>query len=199
MRSIQDPQFSQLLLRIGDGTEPYVYDDYITIPEDMVIPYRNEPSCLQDFVNHVYPNLESNFSDRTYITNRAILTPKNDSVDEINNFILQYFPEESYKYHSFDSAIDDCNHTYPVEFLNNLTPTGMPPNLLHLKLQCPIILLRNIDPSSGLCNGTRLICKSFRPNLIEAEIVTGQCSGKIVFIPIIPLQPSKSDKYPIHF
>lgn len=75
----------------------------------------------------------------------------------------------------------------------------MPPNLLHLKLQCPIILLRNIDPSSELCNGTRLICKSFRPNLIEAEIVTGQYSGKIVFIPRIPLQPSKSDKYPIQF
>lgn len=199
MRSINDPQFCEFLLRIGNGSEPYGCDDLIKIPEHMIIPYKNNPSSLEDFVNSVYPNLQTNFSNETYITGRAILTPKNDFVDEINNFILKHFPGESYTYHSFDSAIDDSNQTYPIEFLNKLTPNGMPPSLLHLKLNCPIILLRNIDPSSGLCNGTRLMCKSFKPNLIEAKIVTGHCSGNTVFIPRIPLQSTKSDKYPIHF
>ena len=33
---------------------------------------------------------------------------------------------------------------------------------LVLKLNCPVILLWNLDPSSDLCNGTRLICRICR-------------------------------------
>jgi ATP-dependent DNA helicase PIF1 len=49
---------------------------------------------------------------------------------------------------------------------------------LKLKLGCPIILLRNIDPASGLCNGTRLVVRGFRRNTIDAEIMVGQHGGK---------------------
>lgn len=45
-------------------------------------------------------------------------------------------------------------------------------------------------PSQGLCNGTRLICKSFQRHVIEAEIATGNKIGKRVFIPRITLIPS---------
>jgi hypothetical protein len=49
-------------------------------------------------------------------------------------------------YHSFDSAMDDPHNYYPPEFLNTLTPNGLPPHVLKLKIGCPIILLWNIDP-----------------------------------------------------
>ncbi|GJX85202.1 ATP-dependent DNA helicase PIF1-like protein [Tanacetum coccineum] len=57
-------------------------------------------------------------------------------------------------------------------------------------------VLRNLDPANGLCNGTRLICKRFDPNVINAEIAGGQHVGVKVLLPIIPLAPSEEDMFP---
>ncbi|KAK8948385.1 hypothetical protein KSP39_PZI004972 [Platanthera zijinensis] len=40
----------------------------------------------------------------------------------------------------------------------------------------------------GLCNGSRLLCRHFSKNIIDAEILTGQHKGKSVFLPRIPLK-----------
>jgi hypothetical protein len=53
--------------------------------------------------------------------------------------------------------VDDPHNYYHEEFLNTLTPNDLPPYVLKLKIGCLVILLRNIDPANGLCNGTRLI------------------------------------------
>jgi ATP-dependent DNA helicase PIF1 len=60
-------------------------------------------------------------------------------------------------YHNFDSAIDDPNNHYPPEFLNSLMPNGLLPHILKFKVNCPVILVRNLDPPNGLCNRTRLV------------------------------------------
>ena len=39
------------------------------------------------------------------------------------------------------------------------------------------MLLRNIDRSSGLCNGTRLIVQELGNNVIGAVVVTGNYIG----------------------
>ena len=46
-------------------------------------------------------------------------------------------------------------HAYPAEFLQQLNAGGLPPALLCLKVGSLVILLRNLDPGEGLCNGTR--------------------------------------------
>ena len=74
---------------------------------------------------------------------------------------------------------------YPVEFLNSLEHTGIPPRKLELKVGLPIILLRNLY-SSGLCNGARLCVKNLYFHLIEATILTGCANVRDVFIPRIP-------------
>ena len=51
-------------------------------------------------------------------------------------------------------------------------------------------LMRNLNPSLGLCNGTRLICKSFASHVIQAEIITGVHSGQAALIPRIIFVPS---------
>ena len=38
--------------------------------------------------------------------NKAILTPKNDCVDEINNLLIKKFLGEVTRYYSFDGTID---------------------------------------------------------------------------------------------
>ena len=52
--------------------------------------------------------------------------------------------------------------------------------------------MRNLNPSEGLCNGTRLICRRFQSRVIDTEIITGPHVGKRVFIPRITLFPSES-------
>jgi ATP-dependent DNA helicase PIF1 len=80
-----------------------------------------------------------------------------------------------------------------------LTPNGIPPHVLKLKIDCPIILLRNLDPANGLCNGTRLVVRTCQRNLIDAEIVLGQHAGKRIFLPWIPLCPSDDQMFPFQF
>jgi ATP-dependent DNA helicase PIF1 len=138
-------------------------------------------------------------SDPNNITSRAILPTKNDCVDRVNLKMINRFQGEQMVYRSFDSAVDDPHNYYPPDFLNTLTPTGLPPHLLKLKINCPIILLRNIDPANGLCNGTRLVVRGFQKNVIDAEIVLGQHAGKRIFLPRIPLCPSDDEMFPFQF
>lgn len=63
----------------------------------------------------------------------------------------------------------------------------MPPHKLVLKYNALIILLWNMNPFEGLCNGTRLFCKDFQRNVIRAEISYGEFAGKEVLLHRIPL------------
>ena len=72
-------------------------------------------------------------------------------------------------YHSFDSMVDDPYNCYPSEFINSLAPNGWPPHELNLKINCPVTLLRSIDPENGPCNGTRLVVQGFQRNIIDAK------------------------------
>jgi ATP-dependent DNA helicase PIF1 len=127
------------------------------------------------------------------------LSTKNENVDKINMRFIDRFSEQEMVYHSFDVVVDDPNNNYPPEFLNSLTPSGLPPHILKLKVNCPVILLRSLDPPNGLCNGTRLIICDFHRNTIDAEIVLGQHAGKRVFLPRIPLCPSDDEIFPFKF
>ena len=113
----------------------------------------------------------------------------------INQEILDTFPGQEVTVHSVDRASDpdegvDHSHVYPVEFLNSLVLSGLP--LAHLKLKqgCPLMLLWNLDPSVGLCNGTRLILIEVRPWVLKCRIMGGKFAGTPVFIPRITLKPS---------
>ena len=63
----------------------------------------------------------------------------------------------------------------------------MPEHKLSLKVGVPIILLRNINPKGGLCNGTRLQITHLGQWIIGAQILTGSFKGRRVMIPRITL------------
>ena len=55
---------------------------------------------------------------------------------EINELMMQEFPGEERLYRSADKLLNnEDSHAYPVEFLNSLTLSGMPPHKLILKLE----------------------------------------------------------------
>ena len=196
IRARTGPWFSDFLLRVGDGDEEAVDESFIRIPDDMTVPYTDETKSKDALIDAIFPSLQINGADSDYIISRAILSTKNQNVDEINDQLIGKFCGDEKAYYSFDEAEDDKNNIYPMEFLNSLTVSGLPPHYLRLKIGCPVILLRNIDPSNGLCNGSRLICRGFQQNVIDAEIVVGQHAGKRVFLPRIPLCPSEDNMFP---
>uniref|UniRef100_A0A8I6WRR5 ATP-dependent DNA helicase n=1 Tax=Hordeum vulgare subsp. vulgare TaxID=112509 RepID=A0A8I6WRR5_HORVV len=199
MRAHNDPWFADYLLRVGNGIEETDDEGNISLPQDICVPPTGDGVDLEKLIDHVFPALDYNMSDPNYMTSRAIIYTKNDNVDKINTRMIERFQGEEKIYHSFDSAEDDPHGYYAPEFLNNLNPNGLPPHALKLKINCPIILLRNIDPANGLCNGTRLVVRGFQRNAIDAEIVLGQHAGRRVFLPWIPLCPSDDDIFPFKF
>ncbi|PWZ18516.1 ATP-dependent DNA helicase PIF1 [Zea mays] len=182
MRAKSDPWFAEYLLRVGGGTEEVNNDGDVRLPDEVCVPYTGDDRDLDRLIDDIYPSLNENMSNTSYITSRAILTTRNDWVDMINMRMIDRFQREQMMYHSFDTAVDDPNNYYPSEFLNTLTPNGLPPHVLKLKIGCPVMLLRNIDPANGLCNGTRLVHAGMR-----------------VFLPRIPLCPSDDEMFPFHF
>lgn len=68
----------------------------------------------------------------------------------------------------------------------------MPPHVLRLKVNQPVVVLRNLDLEEGLCNGTKLICRALHAHFIEAEIASGRCIGNRVYIPRIKLSSKDS-------
>ena len=55
------------------------------------------------------------------------------------------------------------------------------------------MLLRNMNPKYGHCNGTRYIVTAIHgTRLIEAKIIGGDHAGNSILSPRIPIQPSKA-------
>jgi hypothetical protein len=93
---------------------------------------------------------------------------------------------------------DDDQVAFPPEFLHSLHPQGLPPYRLGLKIGCPIIWLRNLNPKLGLMNGTRLIVRQLLQRIIIGETMVGIHRGTRVCIPRIPLAPSDKN-LPVKF
>jgi len=123
---------------------------------------------------------------------RAILTPKNEDVEKLNDIIMDLFPGEERNLLSFDEVEGDAYHLYQHEYLHTISPRGLPPHNLKVKKGSPLMLLRNIDPKSGLCNGTRFLCRGFYMNMLDVEIFTGHHARKRVFLPRIKYKTTES-------
>ncbi|KAL4559204.1 hypothetical protein LXL04_031338 [Taraxacum kok-saghyz] len=199
MRALLDPMFTEFLLEVGNGTRNFEDDDLVTLPTSMLVQNTPEIDSLNVLIECVYPDIYRALNNVPSNLNRAILTTKNIFVDEINDILIQKFPGEEIEYISADETLDPNDQAHYEDFLHSLTPNGMPPHRLVLKTNAPIILLRNMNPTEGLCNGTRLICKEFTRNIIRAEIAFGDFAAKEVFIHRIPLQPSTADQCTVPF
>jgi ATP-dependent DNA helicase PIF1 len=120
-------------------------------------------------------------------------------VDEINVRMIDRFPSKAMVFYNFDSVDDDERNNYPQDFLNSITPNGLSLLKLRIKINCPLILLHNLDPRSGLCNETHLVVKAVDKHILDVEIVNSTHAGDKVFIPRILLSPSEDLSLPFKF
>lgn len=186
---------AEWLLSIGNGDHEDVRLEGDEFPRIRVPPLFQVPSLsIGALINRVYPNLTERFNNGTitsdWLLERAILAPLNSDVHAINATVSQLVPGDEMVYLSSDSvedAADGEDVLYTSEYLASLHPNGFPPHRLPLKVGVPIMLIRNINPKVGMCNGTRMTVVSLSRNLTIGKIMGGRFAGNTVFVPRVDL------------
>ena len=102
---------------------------------------------LRKMADHVYPDLNSNYTKAGWMNGRAILSPTNKQVDQINYLITDSFPGKPAILTSSDDLINASDfQRYNVEYLNALSPPGVPNHRLFIKPGMPLMLMQHLNP-----------------------------------------------------
>ena len=198
--------WSEWLQSIGDGVE----GEQVTIPEELGIGIeadtKKQPMAeldsMKKVIDAVFPDLANNLADPEWLTGRSILTSTNKERHRINEVMVGMAPGKEVLLSSADKVDNEQDaRSFSVEYCNSLDPTGLPRHKIKLKPGVPVMLIRNLDPSNGLCNGTRLIFDHVSPNQrVMYCKIKDEVSGrfKLVAIPRIRLRP-KEKEYPFEW
>lgn len=73
-----------------------------------------------------------------------------------------------------------------------MNPSGLPHHELKLKVGTVVMLMRNLNQTLGLCNGTRMMVTKCLSQCVECEVICGSFVGTRHFIPRMDLCPSDS-------
>ena len=187
--------FCDWLLELGEGRAEGPEDGFVQLPPHLVM-----DADIDAVIDWVFDDLAGRHGDREWMASRAVLAPRNTRVDELNAAVTERFPGEAVRLLSADSLVEEAEQLdIPHEYLNTLCAPGFPPHCLMIKPGMPLMLLRNLSATDGLCNGTRLIAgRIISPRLMEATIACGKNAGRQVLIPRLPLQPP-DDAFPFRW
>ena len=194
--------FDQWTLQIGNGMAE---NEAVEIPSEMVTLIEpntkedqwKEAQSMKKFCQQVFPDINTNYNSPGWFEGRAILAPTNKEVDCINDMMQGSLPGTGVKLSSADTLENPADaFRFNTEYLNTLKPNGFPQHMLDIKPGMPLMLLRNINPRQGLCNGTRLMLqRAVNNKLLECRIVGSQ---RVVLIPRITFIP-KPGEYPFEW
>ena len=188
----EEIEFSDYILRIGNGEEEVFEDsgeNVIKIPDNFLVDSR------EALIESIFPDLE--FGSENVIDG-CIYTPLNRHVHVMNDICIDKYPGTAKSYLSADSILeDDHKDAVPNEYLNAMSPSGLPDHNLTLKVGAPIMLLRNLQAGSAvsLRNGTRMVVIQMMERALEVEVAVGINKGLRIFLPRIP-HYDKSGDYP---
>ncbi|XP_074324273.1 uncharacterized protein LOC141661188 [Apium graveolens] len=113
----------------------------------------------------------------------------------LNSKILLLYRAE-FTYYSVDKAEDfggtatELSFAFPPEYLNSINVPGLPPHNLKLKEGVAVMLMRNLNQTLGLCNGTRMMIMRCLKQCVECEVICGAFVGTKHFIPRMELCPT---------
>nr|GEX24536.1 DNA helicase [Tanacetum cinerariifolium] len=143
--------FAKWLLDVGNGEigEPNQEDDqhssWITIPPEYCVSLGEKG--MLELIDFIYDNTALKIPTTGSLQEKAIVCPKNDTVDVVNAKIIFDIEGQTKTYLSKDEAITMGRETSeiemlkPMENLNTITFLGFPPHELQLKVGSPIMLL----------------------------------------------------------
>ena len=115
---------------------------------------------------------------------RAILCPTNEQAKEVNELVSRKFPGVERIYKSSDTT-DENSSDFTPEFLNSCDLPGLAPHCLKLKKGMLVMLLRNLDPENGHCNGVKYVVNNLLDRVLEITAVNGSNPGSKLLVPRI--------------
>ncbi|XP_044005887.1 ATP-dependent DNA helicase pif1-like [Aphidius gifuensis] len=174
-----EAEFAKYLLDVGNGILND-NDNNLLAPENCVALKDDDivRTIFKDLIdNHQYDDL----------TKVAVLAARHVDVDEISSRVIELLDHSTEKIYTGMDSTENCDNgdiddVILPEYLSTLNPPNFPPYELKLRLHCIVMLLRNLSPSEGLCNGTRLQILDLSNNLLKCRILTGDMANNIVFI-----------------
>ena len=186
--------FAEKLLRVGESNDPT--GEFNWGAGDITA-----GNTLANLASTIFPGLGGcGAAAASYLVGRALLAVRNDAVDGLNGYLLNRAAGEAVELRGNDATISDGDsNRYPTEYLRSLDFPNMPPSTLRLKVHCPVMLLRNLNPQAGLCNGTRLYVLRIKQRILECEILSSRHAGAVVLIPKIHLYPHELNAYGVRF
>jgi ATP-dependent DNA helicase PIF1 len=175
-----ETDFKDYLLSIGRGNQES--DSLITLPQQFI------SRSLADLMVFVFGDFSGDLSES------AILCPTNYICEVVNDKIVGQLDSQLYELRRIDIAIAETPEernqlaiNYPTEYLNSKLPNGLPPHNLKLKVGVVVILLRNLNPAQGLCNGTRLRVDRISTSFLTTTVMSGPKTGSVILLPRITL------------
>lgn len=184
--------FAEWLLEIGEGRNTLdLSRTRVRLPPELCLP---RDSTIQALIAHVYPGLDSIDPEdedgmSVFFMSRAVLATTNVVVDDLNSMVLDVLPGAQKQYLATDYKVKEDGTSWPLDPTSAIyNSKSLPTHEIVLKLGCPIMLLRNLNIGTGLCNGTRLVVTRLEDHVIGARIMTGPKAGDHVTIPRISLE-----------
>ncbi|XP_019184989.1 PREDICTED: uncharacterized protein LOC109179968 [Ipomoea nil] len=182
-------QFADWITSIGDWKIGGPNDGYaeVEIPNHMLL--SSDGDHIETIVRSTFHMFANGNSDASYLQGRAILAHTLDVVNSVNENMSELHTAESRTYFSCDTVCKAdadagiLGDVHTPKFLNGIRASGVPNHSLTLKIGSPVMLLRNVNHSVGLCNGTRLVITKLADCVIEAELMDGANKGTKVLIP----------------
>lgn len=180
MRNRHDPKFSAMVDDIGDGAIDTDVDGFVSIPG---VAIRTD---LETAVDFVYP--ADVLVDPVKCAKRAIITSHNDTVDDINNMVLEKMPGELQTVVGRTLLDHEClegdmeDSFCMSDYLTTVHHSGVPAHTLSLKVGIVVLLTRNLDVVNRLCNGSKLVVEEIRPYTLRVLCIE---SGVVHYIPRI--------------
>ena len=184
----EDQAFATWLRQLASGTLN-ADDQTVALPPNIVFPSH----AVADLITHVYPGITKKQPD-SYFRERCLLAPRNSDTGDINADVLRMFPGEEHELWAVDHALDpttllEDDTNYSPEVLHSYSPSGFPLARLSLKVGCPVMILRNLQPREGVCNGSRGIVTRISTRILEVRLF----NGATVLIPRIKMISADPD------
>lgn len=154
---------------------------------------------VDQLCDHLYPQDLLNEAVTTHraLGGRAILVFRNDTMNDFNNVLVERMPGEEHRFEAVNhvNVAEDAAAAEPfaVEYLQSICLSSIPLSCLRLKIGAPLILLRNLSPQEGLCNGARMQVLDISCTCLQVAILGGKLDGMIRLLPRIKLTTSEED------